>query len=429
MTTSATAIRCVARRLGGHAAADVGLVHPPVLDQAADGDLLRAVDHDHAGHVVGAARLHQQRDGQHDHVGALGPSSASRRATSPRTAGWTMALRSASADGSENTTPASARRSDARLRPNRATRASWAGPPGATTWRATASVSTTNAPRSVSSDDTVDFPDPMPPVRPTTSIAGRPYHRPIRTEARRNRGDAKLFSSDPRTASTRRGPRASGPQGAGRAGRRLAAERPRQPQRLAPPRHHQGAGVARPDRQVAGPAPHPRHRPTRASTTPTPWASGAEIRKWSVELFRLREPRWAATEALALTTLLPAGGQPERVARAIEVFEPRLVLFLDEPSWAASRALFNGVEQMPHYITDPHRPKQVYEGFWSVRDDGVVVGKSPAAPGHPQPLPGRRHHRLPAVGADSPSAAGRTTVNCTDSRSATRGRRSRTITS
>ena len=47
-----------------------------------------------------------------------------RRATSSRTAGWTMALRSARADGSENTTPASARRSAANVGPKRRTRAS-----------------------------------------------------------------------------------------------------------------------------------------------------------------------------------------------------------------------------------------------------------------------------------------------------------------
>ena len=68
------------------------------------------------------------------------------------------------------------------------------------------------------------------------------------------------------------------------------------------------------------------------------------------------------------------------MARAVDAFEPRLVLFLDEPSWAASRSLLNRAEQIPHYITDPHRPKQVYEGFWSVRADGVVVGKSPQHP-------------------------------------------------
>lgn len=106
----------------------------------------------------------------------------------------------------------------------------------------------------------------------------------------------------------------------------------------------------------------------------------AEVRRWTVELFRLHQPRWGATEALALTTLLPAAGQPERVTRAVGAFDARVVLFLDEPSWAASGASLDVVEQVPHYITDPHRPKQVYEGFWAVRGDGTVVGKSPQHP-------------------------------------------------
>jgi hypothetical protein len=112
---------------------------------------------------------------------------------------------------------------------------------------------------------------------------------------------------------------------------------------------------------------------------PDPMGFWAELRRWAVELFRLRQPRWGATEALALTALLPAGSQPPRVARALEVLEPRLVLFLDEPSWVASRAVLE-VDRVPHYINDPHRPKQTYEGFWGTRPDGVVVGKSPQHP-------------------------------------------------
>ncbi|HVF14223.1 MAG TPA: hypothetical protein VM942_06455 [Acidimicrobiales bacterium] len=106
----------------------------------------------------------------------------------------------------------------------------------------------------------------------------------------------------------------------------------------------------------------------------------AEIRKWAIELFRLRQPRWSATEALALTSLLPAAGQADRVARALEAFEPGVVLFLDEPSWSASLGLMDLGGLVPHYITDPHRPKQTYEGFWAQRSDGMVVGKSPQHP-------------------------------------------------
>ncbi len=113
---------------------------------------------------------------------------------------------------------------------------------------------------------------------------------------------------------------------------------------------------------------------------PDPMGFWAEIRTWAVELFRLRQPRWGGTEALALTALLPAGGRPDRVARAVEALDPQLVLFLDEPSWAASRGRFDIIQQVPHYITDPHRPKQAYEGFWGRTGDGVVVGKSPQHP-------------------------------------------------
>jgi len=113
---------------------------------------------------------------------------------------------------------------------------------------------------------------------------------------------------------------------------------------------------------------------------PDPMGFWAEVRKWAVELLRLRQPTCSTADALALTSLLPTGGQPDRVARAVESFEPRLVLFLDEPSWAACRARLDIGPQVPHYITDPHRPKQAYEGFWSELPDGVVVGKSPQHP-------------------------------------------------
>jgi len=120
--------------------------------------------------------------------------------------------------------------------------------------------------------------------------------------------------------------------------------------------------------------------PNQGFYYPDPMGFWAEIRKWTVELFRLREPRFSSSDALALTALLPTAGHSERVARAIEVFEPRVVLFFDEPSWADSLALFDVDELVPHYITDPHRPKQTYEGFWAQRRDGLVVGKAPQHP-------------------------------------------------
>ena len=111
---------------------------------------------------------------------------------------------------------------------------------------------------------------------------------------------------------------------------------------------------------------------------PDPLGFWTEIRRWALELFRLRNPTWGLGEALTLTTLLHVGDDAERLPSAIERFSPRVVLFLDEPSWLAS-----GLEvrkQVKHHIKDPHRPGQVYEGFWGVMDDGVVVGKAPQHP-------------------------------------------------
>jgi len=120
--------------------------------------------------------------------------------------------------------------------------------------------------------------------------------------------------------------------------------------------------------------------PNQGFYYPDPMGFWTEIRRWAVELLRLRQPGWSATEALGVTSLLPTAGHPDRVARAVEAMEPRVVLFLDEPSWADSLALFDVLQLVPHYITDPHRPKQVYEGFWAERPDGLVVGKSPQHP-------------------------------------------------
>ena len=203
---------------------------------------------------------------------------------------------------------------------------------------------------------------------------------PIRPDARRSKGEARLFSSDPED-------RLDAARALGKRAARGLAER-------AGPWPPYAPGsltawlllVTTKEPAWRDPMVQWQDSPLTLGTAhqgfyyPDPMGFWAEIRKWSVELFRLRQPRWSATEALALTSFLPAGGQPDRVARAIEVFEPRLVLFLDEPSWADALALFDLVELMPHYITDPHRPKQVYEGFWAQRGDGLVVGKSPQHP-------------------------------------------------
>jgi hypothetical protein len=111
---------------------------------------------------------------------------------------------------------------------------------------------------------------------------------------------------------------------------------------------------------------------------PDPLGFWSEIRRWAQILFRLRYPTWGLGEALALTSLVHVGEEPSRFRTAFDLCAPRVVLFLDEPSWAAS-----GLEvekPVNHYIKDPHRAGQVYEGFWGTLTDGVLVGKSPQHP-------------------------------------------------
>jgi hypothetical protein len=110
---------------------------------------------------------------------------------------------------------------------------------------------------------------------------------------------------------------------------------------------------------------------------PDPLGFWAEVRRWALELFRVRRPDWGLPEALSLTTLLHLGGVSERLHQAMELSSPQTILFLDEPSWEASGL---EVRQVPHHIADPHRRGKVYEGFWGHTADGRVVGKSPQHP-------------------------------------------------
>ena len=111
---------------------------------------------------------------------------------------------------------------------------------------------------------------------------------------------------------------------------------------------------------------------------PDPLGFWTEIRRWALELFKLRNPTWSLGEALTLTSVLHVGDHPERLSSALALCRPRVVLFLDEPSWVLSGLAVK--KQVNHYIKDPHRTNQVYEGFWAERADGVVVGKSPQHP-------------------------------------------------
>ena len=110
---------------------------------------------------------------------------------------------------------------------------------------------------------------------------------------------------------------------------------------------------------------------------PDPLGFWAEVRTWALQLVRLQQPAWSTPEALAVTMLLHAGDETERFKRAMDLCLPQVVLFLDEPSWERSGL---HVSRTPHYIKDPHRPKQVYEGFWGTTPEGTVVGKAPQHP-------------------------------------------------
>lgn len=110
---------------------------------------------------------------------------------------------------------------------------------------------------------------------------------------------------------------------------------------------------------------------------PDPLGFWAEIRKWVSQLFSLQRAGLSTPDALSLTTLLHLGSDPSRLGDALDTFRPLMILFLDEKSWVESGIV---ATRIPHYISDPHRPKQVYEGFWGRRSDGLVVGKSPQHP-------------------------------------------------
>src|SRR5918994_1724506 len=102
------------------------------------------------------------------------------RAISSCIAGCTMALRAASAaracGSSPNTSAATAARSSEPSErmiccPKRSAMRASTGECGVCRLRAISSASTIAAPCSASNADTVDFPDPMPPVKPTSSTA------------------------------------------------------------------------------------------------------------------------------------------------------------------------------------------------------------------------------------------------------------------
>jgi hypothetical protein len=110
---------------------------------------------------------------------------------------------------------------------------------------------------------------------------------------------------------------------------------------------------------------------------PDPLGFWAEVRRWATIIVRQRERDWGTPEALGVSALLHVGDDDERLAWALRLLRPRVVLFLDGPAWEGAGF---SVREEPHYVPDPHRPQQVYEGFWATTEDGTVVGKAPQHP-------------------------------------------------
>ena len=118
-------------------------------------------------------------------------------------------------------------------------------------------------------------------------------------------------------------------------------------------------------------APHP------GFLYPDPIGFWAEVRRWSIELFRPIEPAWSTAECLALTTLVHLGSDPAHLALALATCRPRVTVFLDEAAWQTAGL---EVPSTRVAVPDPHRPGQAYEGWWGTTPDGAVVGKSPQHP-------------------------------------------------
>lgn len=197
----------------------------------------------------------------------------------------------------------------------------------------------------------------------------RPYHRPI--------ADVRLYSSDPAE-------RRDAAHGLGRLARRSLLRRvgtwpENSPGTVnawlllvttKPPVWRENLVVWPEDSPTLGEPPH-------GFFYPDPLGFWSEVRRWVTVLLRLRRPEWNTPDALAVSTLLHVGDHPNRLAWARDLMRPQVLLFLDDRSWQASGLQ---VRKQLHHVPDPHRPQQVYEGFWATTDDGAVVGKSPQHP-------------------------------------------------
>lgn len=110
---------------------------------------------------------------------------------------------------------------------------------------------------------------------------------------------------------------------------------------------------------------------------PDPIGFWTEVRRWSIDLLRVHQPTWSTAECLALTALVHVGDEPHHLRLATSTCLPCTTVFLDEPAWRSS-GLDLPVTRLA--VPDPHRPGQLYEGWWATTAEGLVVGKAPQHP-------------------------------------------------
>ncbi len=124
---------------------------------------------------------------------------------------------------------------------------------------------------------------------------------------------------------------------------------------------------------------------------PDPIGFWNEVRRWSLELFRLCQPQWSTAESLSLTALVHVGGDRSHLDTAMRTCAPRTVVFLDEPAWQAADL---DVATTPRSVPDPHRPGQFYEGWWGNGGQRVGGGQGAAAPDHASAVRRGRSRRV-----------------------------------
>ena len=119
-------------------------------------------------------------------------------------------------------------------------------------------------------------------------------------------------------------------------------------------------------------------RPHEGFFYPDPLGFWAQVRKWAVTVVSAAGTAESIPDALAVTTVVHLGHDPGGIGPTLEVLEPRVVLFLDEPAWESAGMTVEDVR--PLVVPDPFRPGQAYNGFWGSGPNGMTVGKAPQHP-------------------------------------------------